>query len=698
MFEESSSDILFLFDTFASYDEPFQHGSGVQDVLASGSIENISRARMAHTFTIQLADAFYRLAGERTFTAEHLFHDIVMQRRHERSHTTSMSNGTDKLDFQRSQLPLLYKLATGTRRSLTLTPLPRPDAASQSRPVADVITTTDDAVISSSLVNDLTFDEQRVLVCTTYVGEASPNMSSFTNWLKSRVDDVSTITAEGMFLGPPTMLLISMPMSVWNVVQHDKVCCYLGYVSSHNMTYLYDRLISSPSIRAAIADNANTVQRSLETHTLVRTTSFKPQCVTNVDTIHGLPETPIRSEERPEAHSLPRSSQPQRPLHTHSSSRPSKSSRPDPEDSAEMKAAAEQLSALSHVRHLSDDATQASSPLSGHKAKRSFDATSPAGKDVSLVDGSTSPGLHDVTPSRTKQQRRSLVKQLPRQETRCDHCSHAPFKDTSSLRKHIAAAHTRPFPCAFSFAGCPSTFGSKNEWKRHIASQHLCLTYYHCTACPQSTADGKGNEFNRKDLFTQHLRRMHAPFAIKKALTKGDSKLQIEWETHVKEMQQSCLVIRRRPPQRSACPKPDCASVFEGPSSWDEWTEHVGRHMEKGEAGRLNLDPLLAKWALDENVIERRGDGEYRLVSGPGSSSPIDGPNGGAIGNAFDKVDRRASEAHPELEAHTESSPQPERLKQHNHVGEKDHRDEGDENDRTIVAASTFTTPMEVDR
>jgi hypothetical protein len=124
--------------------------------------------------------------------------------------------------------------------------------------------------------------------------------------------------------------------------------------------------------------------------------------------------------------------------------------------------------------------------------------------------------------------------------------------------------------------------------------------------------------FNRKDLFTQHLRRMHAPSAIKKALNKGDPTLQAEWDAHLKEMQSSCLVIRRQPPQRSACPRPDCQSVFEGPGSWDEWTEHVGRHLEKGDTPRLGVDRLLAKWALDEGIIERLPDGEYRLCTGDG--------------------------------------------------------------------------------
>jgi len=290
------------------------------------------------------------------------------------------------------------------------------------------------------------------------------------------------------------------------------------------------------------------------------------------------------------------------------------------EDSVEMHEAAEQLKALSHVRHVSHDhltpnernhshIPSEDSPLrSGREESASSQDQGDSGGDDHLYNSE----YNSPASSRPKP-RRSIQKQGPKQDTRCSMCSHAPFKDSSSLRKHIAAAHTRPFPCAFSFAGCTSTFGSKNEWKRHIASQHLCLTYYRCSSCPQSTVEGKGNEFNRKDLFTQHLRRMHAPFAIKKAIAKGDSKLQLEWETHVKEMQTSCLVTRRMPPQRSACPKADCSNVFEGAGSWDDWTEHVGRHMEKGEASRLGVDKLLAQWALSEGIIERKEDGEYRL-------------------------------------------------------------------------------------
>jgi hypothetical protein len=447
-------------------------------------------------------------------------------------------------------------------------------------------------------------------------------MASFKQWLQNTPQAASKITVEGMFHGPPTVLLISMPIAVYNVIAADRTCGLLGYVNSHNMTAEYQHLLGtiSPIGKAATSKELEDGKILLEAREAAASTPVM---------IRREPSQPLRQQESMQ--SIRQESMRQDPMALGTPNAlpqvmyqdPGPSVIPDHkddvEDSVEMHEAAEQLKALSHVRHLSHDHAPSERNNSHIPSEDSPGIRSGREDSISSQDGGDS-GAEDHlynseynSPASRPKARRSIQKQGPKQDTRCSLCSHAPFKDSSSLRKHIAAAHTRPFPCAFSFAGCTSTFGSKNEWKRHIASQHLCLTYYRCSSCPQSTVEGKGNEFNRKDLFTQHLRRMHAPFAIKKAIAKGDSKLQLEWETHVKEMQASCLVIRRQPPQRSACPKPDCSNVFEGAGSWDDWTEHVGRHMEKGEAGQLGVDRLLARWALDEGIIERKEDGEYRL-------------------------------------------------------------------------------------
>lgn len=172
-----------------------------------------------------------------------------------------------------------------------------------------------------------------------------------------------------------------------------------------------------------------------------------------------------------------------------------------------------------------------------------------------------------------------------------------------------------------------STFASKNEWKRHVSSQHLNLNSWVCTlgACGKSstgkkdgagaTGGGKGAEFNRKDLFTQHLRRMHSPFSVKR-----QNKKNIEWEERLKELQQSCLRVKRLPPRELRCPVNGCETVFEGNGCWDDRMEHVGKHLEKcasgGEEVRQEDDGLLVEWARREGIVERRVGGGWRLGGG----------------------------------------------------------------------------------
>ncbi|KAK4144284.1 uncharacterized protein C8A04DRAFT_27970 [Dichotomopilus funicola] len=621
LFEDAQSEILLLLDSCAVRDAPMAGSHGAKQAIAAYTPDQAPFEPGPRSFTASLSDALHKLGSSgRPFSVQKLYDDIRQQRQQESARSTNGSPSKPTSAPEKS--PAFFTLTPAKGQGIILVPLDPKSAQLQSPPhSADETqngwrTKPEDRPLNPDEVIDLTLDEQRALVCTTFVGDASPEMTFFNQWLHDMPGTTSKITVEGMFLGPPTMLLISMPLNVWNVVQHDKVCCFLGYISSHNMTHLYQRLVNShPNGIHGIRDTDD----GSRSRGLKRSPS--PHRSDSSNHYPHAADTPRRQGTHPAVVAA----LPPIPIGNSPSQTPPVGLKDEVEDSAEMQEAAEQLKALSHVRHMGSDT---SATLDRQQATRVGDsiAVRHAGDPGSLIEAAASGAdgaVYDTEYSNTNtpikpKARKPLQKQTPKQEVRCDHCSHAPFKDSSSLRKHVAAAHTRPFPCAFSFAGCSSTFGSKNEWKRHISSQHLCLQYYRCSECPQSSADGKGNEFNRKDLFTQHLRRMHAPPAIKKPLPKGDNKLQAEWDNHVKDMQTTCLVTRRLPPQRSACPKPDCQSVFEGPTSWDEWTEHVGRHMEKGEAGRIGVDRFLATWALEEGIIEDQGEAGYKLCPGNG--------------------------------------------------------------------------------
>ncbi|EPE29352.1 hypothetical protein GLAREA_00512 [Glarea lozoyensis ATCC 20868] len=619
LLEDAQSDILLLLDTCAVADAPTAGNHGVKQVIAAYTPDQAAREPGSQSFTYNLIEGLNKLGSGRPFSIQRLHEEIISQKHNMLlMQQPLLPNGTSKPSSPHDRMPVCFSLTPGTLQSITLSPIGMQQGMQQGggSGISPIGSPDNEAQILQNNLSsqhgikvnsnsDLTFEEMRALVCTTFLGEPSQDMASFKQWLHNTPLAASKIAVEGMFHGPPTVLLVSMPIAVWNVVAADRTCAFLGYVNSHNMSTEYQHLVGgiggiSPIGKAATFKELEDGKILLEAREAASSTPVM-----------------LRHEQ---SRTLATPSTASQVVYPESGSGTLPEGKDEVEDSVEMHEAAEQLKALSHVRHVSHDNLANERNHSHMPLEESPGMRSARDESVSSQDHGES-GPEDQmysseynSPASRPKPRRSVQKQGPKQDTRCSLCSHAPFKDSSSLRKHIAAAHTRPFPCAFSFAGCTSTFGSKNEWKRHIASQHLCLTYYRCSSCPQSTVEGKGNEFNRKDLFTQHLRRMHAPFAIKKAIAKGDSKLQVEWETHVKDMQASCLVIRRQPPQRSACPKPDCANLFEGAGSWDDWTEHVGRHMEKGEAGRLGVDKLLARWAYENGIIERRDDHTYRLV------------------------------------------------------------------------------------
>lgn len=625
LLEDAQSDILLLLDTCAIADAPTAGTHGIKQAIAAYSPEHAARDPGPGSFTFHLIEALNKLGNGRPFSIQRLHEEIISQKHSRFSQHTGLSNGVGKVSSAHEKMPICFTLTPGTLQSITMSPLGMQGPGSHS-PLGspDTLSQAEQQGIKAPSNSDLTFEEVRALVCTTFLGEPSQDMASFKQWLHNTPVAASKIAVEGMFHGPPTVLLVSMPIAIWNVIAADRTCCFLGYVNSHNMTTEYQQLIGgiSPLNKAATYKELEDGKILLEareaaasTPVMVRHDQPRQDSMAQSPLQHQamLLDSRLDPAIQGPPGAIPQTIYPD-PSHVAMPEH-----KDEVEDSVEMHEAAEQLKALSHVRHVSHDnlagdRNHSHMPLEDSPGMRSGRDESLSSQDIGESGGEDNMYSSEYnSPASRQKPRRSIQKQGPKQDTRCSMCSHAPFKDSSSLRKHVAAAHTRPFPCAFSFAGCSSTFGSKNEWKRHIASQHLCLTYYRCSACPQSTVEGKGNEFNRKDLFTQHLRRMHAPFAIKKALAKGDSKLQVEWEVHVKEMQTNCLVIRRQPPQRSACPKQDCSNIFEGAGSWDDWTEHVGRHMEKGDAPRLGVDRLLAKWALDEGIIELKEDGEYRL-------------------------------------------------------------------------------------
>ncbi|OAX79775.1 hypothetical protein ACJ72_05902 [Emergomyces africanus] len=190
----------------------------------------------------------------------------------------------------------------------------------------------------------------------------------------------------------------------------------------------------------------------------------------------------------------------------------------------------------------------------------------------------------------------------------------------------------RQFICVFAQYGCHSTFAAKNEWKRHVSSQHLQLGFYRCDVGCCNVSDSQPsssnapaqssklprspNDFNRKDLFTQHQRRMHSPWAS----ANGDCASKEEQEAFDKSLEKvrkRCWIERRKGPRRSVCTF--CSREFSGAYCWDDRMEHVGKHYEKRDVETCE-DIALKEWAIQEGVVKALGKGKCVLTSPKGEA------------------------------------------------------------------------------
>ncbi|KAL4749506.1 hypothetical protein BDW72DRAFT_194749 [Aspergillus terricola var. indicus] len=233
------------------------------------------------------------------------------------------------------------------------------------------------------------------------------------------------------------------------------------------------------------------------------------------------------------------------------------------------------------------------------------------------------PARKPLTGNRV-QKRSSMTRRKPAAKP-----SHAEADTAKQMPKKTT---DRRFECCFARYGCESTFPSKNEWKRHVSSQHIQTGFYRCdidrcslnnhspspaglqtptSSSPQTSPTPPTllvNDFNRKDLFIQHQRRMHSPWSTNSSTPKSSRKAlsasQTEkdsFEESLKAVVKRCWRQLREPPTMSHCGF--CDMEFRGVNAWKERMEHVARHYEKRDPGPEKEDLPLRKWAEENGIV-----------------------------------------------------------------------------------------------
>jgi hypothetical protein len=125
-------------------------------------------------------------------------------------------------------------------------------------------------------------------------------------------------------------------------------------------------------------------------------------------------------------------------------------------------------------------------------------------------------------------------------------------------------------------------FEKVGDWKRHTTVVHVSYEVYRCSDCSSQ----KNELFKLRNALRSHLLKRHHRQCL-------DSELS------------SFLIAKTQPPPQLACAKLGCERVFREDDIWRTWMEHVGQHMEKGDAVVPGDD--LIEWAKNSPTVVDAG-------------------------------------------------------------------------------------------
>ena len=218
----------------------------------------------------------------------------------------------------------------------------------------------------------------------------------------------------------------------------------------------------------------------------------------------------------------------------------------------------------------------------------------------------------------------------PKTASRHTHVHHHAHSSASTIPPSAQQA-PRPFTCPLMPYSCPKTFTSKNEWKRHVLTQHLLLGFWRCDLCPDAAA--RPNDFNRKDLFVQHLRRMHCGDRRGSASVFDQGSYVGETtEQALERVRRRCWIQLRKPPHHLACCF--CAKSFESKEGASkeidqerergcavDWLEHVGRHLVALTGSTSGSPTANTPVKVEDANDDTKAKGHRRKRSGESTTS-----------------------------------------------------------------------------
>ncbi|KAL8790691.1 MAG: hypothetical protein Q9213_000539 [Squamulea squamosa] len=246
MLEEAECDVLILLDCCAAASSGGNHGKGVTEVIAACGFEAFAPGVGEHSFTRSLIEELKYLSQRCDAITTALLHNKVLARIKKSWNPRYSSNGTQ----ERRRTPIHIHLSDGKRqRCIKLAPLqpmtapnpiplPLEGSSGQSSGSEDVDMIGSEETSQSSLNEvwpDKEFQSPKVLISVALQEDQQLNAEDWLDWLKAVPALAKFVHVVGVFKSDSTLLILSLPVALWDSMQKDPAISFLAFVRSYNL-------------------------------------------------------------------------------------------------------------------------------------------------------------------------------------------------------------------------------------------------------------------------------------------------------------------------------------------------------------------------------------------------------------------------------------------------------------------------------
>lgn len=251
MLEEAECDVLVLLDCCAAASSGGNHGKGVTELIAACGFEAFAPGVGEHSFTRSLIEELKYLNKRCDAITTALLHNKVLARIKKSWNPRYSTNGSQ----ERRRTPIHIHLSDHKQqRCIKLAPLrlsnasttlfnslqasSSPSSAPSTSPSEDVEMIGSEGTSQSSLSEvwpDNTFESPKVLVSVALQEDQRLNAEDWLEWLKAAPALAKFVSVEGVFKSDSTLVLLTLPVAVWDAVPKDPAITFLAFVRSHNL-------------------------------------------------------------------------------------------------------------------------------------------------------------------------------------------------------------------------------------------------------------------------------------------------------------------------------------------------------------------------------------------------------------------------------------------------------------------------------